>query len=252
MSQLVMFFGGNGHSAARLGPALAVLEGWQPRGFRLVDACYPGFDGRPRAADFEDFIARIGDRVAEVAGPDLLYGTGIGGLLLLCLRSRGLALQCPLLLQAPVLWGLERRWMPRLLRICPLSRILRPLFASPRYQRRFVGKHFERPLDEPTQRAFFDGYARCSALADFFDWLTPALLRDLEARFHDCPAALERITVWWGGRDRVVTPLELSLTEQALGVRWPLRELPEWGHYPMIEQPREWVTAVAEALGEHG
>ena len=86
-----------------------------------------------------------------------------------------------------------------------------------------------------------------AALPDFFAWLTPALLRSLEQELADRPESLERIQVWWGGRDAVVDLRELDWTVSALGAaaRWPLRRFPEWGHYPMIDEP----GACAEALG---
>ena len=47
------------------------------------------------------------------------------------------------------------------------------------------------------------------------------MLRDLERMLRGRPAAVENVTVWWGGRDRIVTPRELAWTEKALGVKWP-------------------------------
>jgi len=98
------------------------------------------------------------------------------------------------------------------------------------------------------QQAFFAGYARCPAAADFFAWLTPRLLRELERQFAARPEALQGINVWWGGRDRVVNLQELAWTAQALGVHWPVRTFPLWGHYPMIDEPAEWVRAVSDVL----
>jgi hypothetical protein len=43
----------------------------------------------------------------------------------------------------------------------------------------------------------------------------------------------------------VVTLDELGWTEHALGVRWPRRIFPGWGHYPMIDAPEEWAEAVS-------
>jgi pimeloyl-ACP methyl ester carboxylesterase len=249
VGRTVLFFGGNGHSAARLAAAQSVLREESEPVFQLLDAEYPGFDGRERVAQFDDFLDALTSRIAAIdEAAVLLHGTGIGGLLLLCLRSRGVALSTPLLLHAPVLWGLERRLMPKLLRLGPLRHLLRPIMASSVFQHRFVAKQFTEPLAPEAQRAFFDGYGRCSAAPDFFDWLTPSLLRELEQRFGARPEALDRVRVWWGERDRVVSVKELELSEQTLGVRWPLRTFPAWGHYPMIDQPRQWVAALAEEL----
>jgi pimeloyl-ACP methyl ester carboxylesterase len=241
----VVFFGGNGHCSARLDlarPALADV------GLDLVGLAYPGFEGRPRANDLEAFLDGALPQARAAAGNDgLVYATGIGGLIALCLRARGELGNAPLLLQAPVLWGLQRRLMPRLMRSRLASAVAARLFSSTPFRRLFVRRHFVETPSAEMQAAFFDGYARCAAFPDLFAWFTPGRLRQLERDLAARPAALRDITVWWGGRDRVVTPRELRWTEQALGTTWPLRVFPDWGHYPTIDAPEAW----AQALGRY-
>jgi pimeloyl-ACP methyl ester carboxylesterase len=248
---VVAFLGGNGHSSWRLGAARRAIAALAGRGeiapFRLEDVPYPGFEDRPRAADLDAFLAAAAGSLLELA-PATALGTGIGGLIALCLRSQGALARVPLVLHAPVLWGLERRWMPRLVRIGPTRRLLPSLFAAEWYQRRFVKKQFLGGLSDADRRAFFAGYARCAAFPDFFDWLRPALLRRLERRFAERPEQLDDIAVWWGEKDRVVDARELALTEEALSRRFALVTFPDWGHYPMIEQPESFVRALAKAL----
>lgn len=257
----MIFLGGNGHAAARLDPARRVLDeltgpGARPP-FTIFDVPYPGFEGRPRAGSLDEFLAAVAESIRartgargedEGAGRPLVYATGIGGLLALCLRARGELAGVPLLLQAPVLWGLARRLMPRVLRMGPARTALRLAFASPLFQARFVRKHFQAPLASDMRARFFEGYARCGALPDFFAWLTPELLRRLEADFAARPEALRHVAAWWGGRDRVVPMKELAWTEAALGVTWPVRLFPAWGHYPMIDDPPGWVRALSDAV----
>jgi pimeloyl-ACP methyl ester carboxylesterase len=244
----VGFLGGNGHCAARLAAARRFLGE-----IDLTEVAYPGFEGRPRAANLDEFLAAASAHLRGIA-PAMIYATGIGGLMALCLRARAEIMETQILLQAPVLWGLERRWMPRLMRLRPAQAALRRVFATSAFQRRFVRSHFTRPLDPETAAAFFDGYARCAAAPDLFAWFTPALLRSLERDLAARPAALEGMQVWWGGLDRVVTPRELDWTADALGGkdRWPLRTFPEWGHYPMIDQPEAWAKALADVVAEAG
>ena len=218
----------------------------------LNEARYPGFEGRPRAGDLDRFLQAVSDEIRSAdrdGSPARVYATGIGALIALGLRARGKLRDVPLLLQAPVLWGLERRWMPRLMRLRPAQTAATRVFAAKGLQRWFVRRHFVRPPSPEMQAAFFDGYAQCAALPDLFAWFTPRMLRDLERMLRGRPAAVENVTVWWGGRDRIVTPRELAWTEKALGVKWPLRVFPDWGHYPMIDAPQAWAQALArEAL----
>src|SRR4051812_16597470 len=231
----IAFLGGNGHCAARLAEARRHL----PAEIDLIDVPYPGFEGRPRTESFEELLDAVGAHLREAA-PDRIYAMGIGGLLALCLRARGELLEVPLLFQAPILWGLERRLMPKVMRLGLARFALARLFASAPFQRRFVAKYFTRPPAPETMRAFFDGYARCTAAPDFFAWLSPELLRSLERDFVARPEALNGIEIWWGAQDRVVTLQELAWTREALalGDRWPVQVFPEWGHYPMIDDPR--------------
>jgi pimeloyl-ACP methyl ester carboxylesterase len=217
----------------------------------LAEVRYPGFEGRPRAKDLDTFLKAVSDQMAISAagkGPDPVYATGIGALIALALRARDELLEVPLLLQAPVLWGLEHRWMPRLMRLRPARASVGRVFASKWFQRRFVRRHFTKPPSLEMQAAFFDGYARCAALPDLFAWFTPAVLRQLVEQLESRPAARRNVTVWWGGRDRVVTPREMRWTEEALGTRWPIRVFPDWGHYPMIDEPEAWARALSEEL----
>lgn len=123
-------------------------------------------------------------------------------------------------------------------------------FATAAFQRRFVRRSFTLPPEAETAAAFFDGYARCAALPDFFAWLTPDLLRSLERELARRPEALREIRIWWGGRDAVVSPRELEWTAAALrpAACWPLRIVPEWGHYPMIDAPGAWTEEIARAV----
>ncbi|HVF10311.1 MAG TPA: hypothetical protein VNA16_05890 [Abditibacteriaceae bacterium] len=70
------------------------------------------------ASNLEFFPASVAGYTIKASGGDtgspFLYG--IGGLLALCLRAEGLVCQVPLLLQAPVPWGLEHRLLPPLMR----------------------------------------------------------------------------------------------------------------------------------------
>lgn len=247
------FFGGNGHSAGRLRPArdalarMAAAATIEP--FEIVEVPYPGFEGRPRARNAEAFLATLADAVELATARDdvVVYGTGIGALFALTLRVQRRLGIAPLVLQGPVLWGLERRWMPRLAR-AGLAPLVPRLLAWPRFQRRFARRQFVVPPPAEVHDAFFEGYRRCTATADLFRWCGPAWLRDLEAAGARHPDTLGGVEVWWGGRDGVVGPAELRWTEQALGVRWPERAFPAWGHYPMIDDPEGWVRAVASTF----
>jgi pimeloyl-ACP methyl ester carboxylesterase len=174
----------------------------------------------------------------------LLYGTGVGGLLLLALRARGIAPEGPAILQAPVLWGLAHRALPALARRVP-SALVRLPFRVPLFQEWFARRLFTKPLSAERRLAFFAGYARCAALPDLFHWIDGSLLQELQTAFAAHPERLASVSIWWGDRDRVLGLSELRTTERALGCTFPLTRFPEWGHYPMIDAPAEWARALS-------
>jgi len=175
--------------------------------------------------------------------------TGIGGLIALTLRAHGRLLDVPLIIQGPVLWGLEHRFFPKALRnLPPLRAVVRWLLKQRWFQQRFVRKHLQRVPDEALVQGFFAGYEACAAFEDFFAWLTPSLLRELEQAFAEHPDRRSEILVWWGDHDTVVTLRELEQTQAALDTVWPLRRFADWGHYPMLDQPQEWVQALAHEM----
>ena len=249
---VVLFFGGNGHSAARLTTVRAVLDRMGPAApFELATLAYPGFEGRPSASGREAFLDACADAASRAIARDevLVYATGIGALFAVTLRAQRRLAAHRQVLQGPVLWGLEHRWMPRIAR-AGLASVIPRLFAWPAFQKDFVRRHFVAPPGPEVRSGFFDGYAQCAASADLFRWCGPSWLRDVERTSARDPGTLESIEVWWGGRDRVVNPSELRWTERALGVRWPERTFAAWGHYPMIDDPEGWVRAVAATASE--
>jgi pimeloyl-ACP methyl ester carboxylesterase len=250
---LVVFFGGNGHATARLEGARAAVEKLAAAGeiarFDILEVPYPGFEGRPRADDASTFLRALAGVTASVCErPDaVVHATGIGALFAVTLRARQELGRAPMVLQGPVLWGLEHRWMPRAARR-GLAPVIPRLFQMAAFQRHFLRKHFAVPPPGPVAAAFFEGYARCAATTDLFRWCGPDWLRAVEAAVHERRVDLGRVQVWWGGRDRVVGPAELRWTEAALGVRWNEHVFAGWGHYPMIEDPEGWARAVAATV----
>ena len=252
----VVFLGSNGHCTERLNLARSALARMVGAGkcapLEIREVEYPGFEGRAPAANLEEFLAEAARQTAQLSTPSTVhYATGAGGLILLALRARDGA-PGRIILQAPVLWGLEARRFPLWMRVPAAGWMVRAAMRLPPVRWWFSRKYFTGKVPGDVKRAFFRGYARCRGFARLFSWLEPSFLRDLEARFREKPSRLEGVEVWWGGRDRVLTTAELVPTEAALGVRWPLREFPEWGHYPMIEQPEEWIAKVGQAAGGAG
>ncbi len=244
----VLFLGGNGHDPVRLEGVRGVLPKADAP-FDIVELPYP------ESRTYDELLDQLElccSKWQTERPHHLVYSTGIGGLVSLSLRARGALADCPLILQGAVLWGLERRWFPRIMRFPGMPNLLARAFTSKRIQKRFNARHF---LAEPTpdwSKRFFAGYADAGAFASWFRWLTPSLLRRLERELPSRDGALEQVEAWWGEADSVVGAEELRITERALGVHIPLRTFAGWGHYPMIDDPEGWVAEVGRVLETAG
>lgn len=250
----ILYLPGNGHAPVRLQAARPVLEA---AGLDLVEAPDPLRDGEVGGDDgFDAWLTALTHRLESETSYrgafDLVHASGIGALVALSLRARGVLHGTPVVFQGPVLWGLEKRRFPRMMRRPPFPTLLAWLFRQPRFQRRFARKYFESTPDEATLAAFFEGYADRDAFLAWFRWLSPELLRRLEARFAERPEGLADIRVWIGERDHVVGERELDWTHEALGVRWPVSRHPTWGHYPMMDEPADWARELGDALAATG
>ena len=259
----VLFLPGNGHSPMRLEQAREVLASCSPRvelvelaygqhsGARFGEGARAGGSGKS-ARTYDALLADLEAQIAQIAqieraGPaDLVYATGIGGLVALSLRARGALRDQPVILQGAVLWGLEQRLFPRLMRLPGMPHALALALRTPLVQRRFVRRHLRSAPDAAWRRRFFAGYADAAAFAEWFAWLRPELLRRLEQELD--AAALTGCEAWWGDQETVVGLEELRVTEAALGVSLPLRRFRDWGHYPMIDDPKGWAQEIRHAV----
>jgi hypothetical protein len=217
--------------------------------FDLVELPYP------KAPSYDALLSRLEETWAcwEAEHPESpVYATGIGGLVALSLRARGALASNPLVIQGAVLWGLERRWFPRLMRLPGMPRLLVRAFRNECVRARFSRRHFLTQRDPEWSRRFFAGYGDAEAFACWVRWLTPALLRRLERELAARPGALDSLEAWWGAADSVVGVEELRVTERALGVRIPLRTFASRGHYPMIDDPKGWVAEVSRVVETAG
>ncbi|MBK8977840.1 MAG: alpha/beta fold hydrolase [Planctomycetes bacterium] len=227
---------GNGGGAVRFD---AIAARFAPGALHAVTL--PGFDGRPLgprgatlAGQVESALAALG----ELTRPRIVLGHGIGGSLALELAQRHRDALDALLLHAPVGARLEQRRFPRLMRPRVVrgcvrralgARLLRPLW------RRWL---FRAPLAPDVDARFFAGYRDCAAFGHAFDWYTPAWFASL--RPVDVPAVL-----LWGGRERVLTA-DQSADFAALLPAARTVVVPDWDHFPMLEEPDDYARRIAD------
>lgn len=222
---------------------------------RVVVPELPGFEGRPlpdTPAGWAPFLEAVAAAVAPYATERwAVYGHGIGGSLLLEWAARGWPLPDGVpftpervLLHAPVGASLQHRFFPRLMRPRPLRSFIHWLIYQPALQTLWERKLFLFPERIPAElrRQFFTDYRQCAAFPVFFDLITPAWYRSV----------LDRLTAAdfhfiWGERERVIASQFVDYWRRDFpAARFTI--VPDWDHFPMLEQVPDFISRMATWL----
>lgn len=203
----------------------------------LLAMTLPGFAGTPLPPDasMATFTAAVTDAARAIEGKVVLLGTGIGGSIALDAVARDSALADGLILHAPVGANLDKRWFPRVMSNTSIRRSAKWLIGS--WAARQVGKRLL--FDDPDYAdRFLHEYRRADGFELFFDLLTAEW-------FESVPHTEIASAVLWGENDRVLSASQATGVEERLDD--PIRRVvPDWGHYPMIEQPASYAAVVSE------
>jgi pimeloyl-ACP methyl ester carboxylesterase len=205
----------------------------------------PGFAAVPRdpaLRTLRDYAAYLSNLLADQPRPLVLLGHGIGGSIALEFAQRFAANIDGLILHAPVGTRLGSRLFPRLMALPGARSFGKWLFSSRLARPLFHRLLFRRPVPPALVVRFFDEYRQCAVFGQMFDLITPGWFRSL--RPIGLPAAL-----LWGERERVLTVDQLD-DYRALLPNSLTRIVPDWDHFPMIEQPDEYARAIAALAQE--
>ena len=235
---------GNGGGRTRFLPFLELVNEKASVPFKVHLPELPGFDGRPMptsADGWAPFIEPLQKIVAPLSDePWVVYGHGIGGSLLLEWAARGWQLQegeawkpAKVLLHGIIGASLEHRFFPKLMQPMLIRRTMQGLIAwpplRPVWEKRLVLDPERIP--ESIRRQFFLDYAQCAAFPVFFDLITPAWYRRVQAQLRK--AAFVFI---WGSKERVVASKYLELWKNGFP-NATFEIVDQWDHFPMLEDP---------------
>ncbi|MDJ0756087.1 MAG: alpha/beta hydrolase [Ardenticatenaceae bacterium] len=227
--------GGGGFRFARLEPYI-------PAEVRFEAVTLPGFAEKPRDPSLRSmrdyaFALRRESQLVHESGPKVLLGTGIGGSFALEYLQHFDDVQ-GLILHAPVGTRLDERWFPRLMRLPGMTTLGQRVFSSrltrPVFKKLLFVDSSTVPEDYVNQ--FFTAYRRCDAFGQMFEILNRAWWESL--RPLNVPTAL-----LWGERERVLTVDQLE-DYKSLLPHHIVRTVPNWDHFPMIEQPEAYAREI--------
>ncbi len=235
---------GNGGGAFRFHR----LPPYMPADVRLRALTLPGFAERPYDPNLHtlaDYAQVVYCEIEQAPAPLVLLGTGIGGSIALEYAQHYPHTLAGLILHAPVGTRLESRLFPRLMKLPGMRRLGQWLFSARATRPLFRRLLFSHPLPPEVIDRFFDEYRQCQVFGQMFDLITAdwfARLRPVEV-----PTAL-----LWGERERVLSVAQLE-DYKALLPRRIIRTVPDWDHFPMLEQPEAYaqeIVALARRLVE--
>lgn len=210
------------------------IEPFVPADVRFLAPTLPGFDDVPQDCSLrtlKDYAFKLREMIRHVPSPIVMLGTGIGGSIVLEFAQHFESDARALILHAPVGARLKTRLFPNLMKPPWARRLGQRLFSSKLARPIFSSLLFESPQNIPPDylRRFFEAYRQCAAFAQMFDIITDEWFRSL--RPINAPSAL-----LWGEKERVLTP-DQARDYQKLLPNSVIRLVPNWNHFPMIEQP---------------
>ena len=205
----------------------------------------PGFNGvplDPDATSVPAYADHLADRLPDDR-PVVLLGHGIGGSIALDLISRRPEVADGLILHAPVGAHLDSRLFPKLMSPPFVRRLVRSAISA-RLLRGFLhNRFFPTGVPEPHRRAFFEGYRSCEAFGLMFDIIDAEWFEGL-APVTDVPTRL-----LWGSGDRVLDA-EHTGQFQTKAPRAEIEVVEGWDHFPMLEQPDDYASAIVRIAEE--
>jgi pimeloyl-ACP methyl ester carboxylesterase len=233
---------GNGGGAFRF----ERVHPYTPAGIRFSAVTLPGFaqvPAQPHLNSLAAYAAYLKTLLASEKRPLILLGHGIGGSIALEFAQHEETSLDGLILHAPVGTRLDRRLFPRLMAL-PGARSLGQWLFSARLTRPiFKRLLFSRPVPADYLARFFEEYRHCAVFGQMFELISAEWFKGLHP-VH-LPTAL-----LWGERERLLKVDQLD-DYRALFPHHLVRIVPDWDHFPMIEQPETYadeITTLAQKL----
>lgn len=234
---------GNGGAGARFQLFLEALHKSDAE-INPVIPQLPGFEGRPlpKSGDYWSlFLKAIEDAIIDkLHEPWVFYGHGIGGSILLewaardWLMTNGQSiLPKQVILHGCIGASLEHRLFPKLMKPFLLRKFIHWLIYQPWLRRRWERKLFLFPDRIPgaVRHQFFEDYRRCDAFTVLFDLINANWYRAVQKRVGE-----KAFYFLWGEKERVVAAKHLQYWRKDFP-KATFDIVPEWDHFPMLDQP---------------
>lgn len=209
----------------------------------VVAPTAPGFYPEPPDPGLKtlaDFANTLLPHIASLPRPRAALGTGIGGSFLLELLQHHPDCLDKLILHAPVGAHLEKRLFPKILSLPGVAKIAQNLIGHPLLRPFWRKLFFEQKLPQTFVDEFFRGYLHCKVFGEMFKLINYQWWQTLK------PISVPT-TILWGARERLLTVDQKDPFLELLP-HGCVEVIDHWRHFPMIEQPEEFVRTVESCL----
>ena len=224
--------GGGGFQFERVRPYL-------PSHIHFLTPTLPGFADVPSNKHYvtiTDYAEHLYWLVKEQTQPVVVLGTGIGGSIILeFLQFFAFSVEGAIL-HAPVGANLDHQLFPHLMSVPGMRALSKHAFSSRLVRPLWKRLLFESPIPTAYLDQFFEEYRRCSVFEQMFDLISSNWFQILT------PVDIPSVLVW-GKRETVLKVNQIKAFE-ALLPQAQVRIVPDWDHFPMIEQPDEYAAEI--------
>lgn len=234
---IIVALHGNGGGAFRF----ALVQPFVPEHVGFHALTLPGFANKPRDRSLHtlrDYATYLRSEIAALPRPTVLLGHGIGGSIALEFIQHYAADIDGLILHAPVGTRLDSRFFPKLMAFPGMRTFGQHMFSSPLTRPMWKRVLFSQQVPADFTNRFFAEYRHCAVFSQMFDLITPEWFQSLH------PVSLPSALLW-GERERVLK-VDHVRDYQALLPNHTVRIVPDWDHFPMIEQPNAYAQEIAQ------
>ena len=228
---------GNGGGAFRF----ALVQPFVPENVGFHALTLPGFANKPRDRSLQtlrDYATHLRNEITELPRPTVLLGHGIGGSIALEFIQHYVEDIDALILHAPVGTRLDSRLFPKLMAFPGMRTLGQHVLSSPLTRPVWKRLLFSQKVPADFSNRFFVEYRQCTVFSQMFDLITPEWFQSLR------PVTIPSVLLW-GERERVLK-VDHVRDYQALLPNHTVRIVPNWDHFPMIEQPDAYAQEIAQ------
>ena len=218
---------------------------WFPQniGFRVISL--PGYGGQPLNPEFktvEDFAAAIKERIVNLPGPRFLFGTGIGGSLVLQVIQDPDIQVDGVILHAPSGSHVQPLFFANAMKNVVTRKLLFKLMGTSVFRAHLRRKLFRQPIPDAFADQFFEEFRNCEAYHQMANIITPEWFSTLK------PVTIPSV-ILWGGNEVKPSQERIDFCKSILPDA-EVRYIKEWDYFPMIEQPRSFARELSTIAQE--